>query len=61
MFSVSAGPCDEFPRTSSLTLSLLADAGCCVGVTATYDEDVGEAGEDEVEELVDGPGTTKGT
>ena len=30
-FSVSAGPRDESPRTSSLILSLLIDAGCCVG------------------------------
>ena len=29
-----------------------------MGVTASCDEDVGEVGENEVEELVDGPGTT---
>ena len=37
------------------------DAGCSVGVTVSCDEDVGEAGEDEVEELADRPRTTKGT
>ena len=41
--------------------SLLVDAGCSVGVTLTSDEDVGEVGEDEVEELADRPGTTNGT
>ena len=55
-FSVSAGPCDEFRRTSSLTLSLLVDAGYSVGVTVSCDEDVGDVGEDELEELVDRPG-----
>ena len=60
-FSVSAGPCDEFPRTSSLILSPLVDAGCSVGVTVSCDEDVGEVGEDELEELVDRQGTTNGT
>ena len=51
-FSVSAGPCDRFPCTSSLILSLLSVAGCFVGVTVSCDEDVGEVGEDELEELV---------
>ena len=60
-FSVSAGPRDEFPRTPSLILSLLADAGCCVGITASCDKDVGDIGEDELEELVCRPRTTKGT
>ena len=32
-----------------------------MGVTAPCDEDVGRAGEDEHEELVDRPGTTNGT
>ena len=54
LFSVFAGPCDKFPRTSSLILSLLIDAGCCAGVTVSCDEE-------EVEELVDRPKTTKGT
>ena len=57
-FSVSAGPRDESPRTSSLTLSLLVDAACYVGVTASCDEDVGDVGEDE---LVGRPRTTNGT
>ena len=60
-FSVSAGSCDGLTRTVLLVLSLLVDAGCCVGVTASSDEDVGDVGEDEVEELVDKPGTTNGT
>ena len=60
-FSVSAIPRDEPPRTSSLTLSLLVDAACYVGVTASCDEDVGDVGEDELEVLVDRPGTTNGT
>ena len=41
---------------SSLILSLLSVAGCFVGVTVSCDEDVGEVGEDELEELVDRPG-----
>ena len=32
-----------------------------MGVTVSCSEDVGEVGEDEVEELVDRPGTTNGT
>ena len=36
----------------------LVDAGCSVGVTVSCDEDVREVGENEVEELVDRPGTT---
>ena len=60
-FSVSVGPRDESPRTSSLILLLLVDAGCCVGDTASCDGDVGDVGEDELEELVDRPETTKGT
>ena len=39
--------------TSSLVLSLLIDVGCCVGVTVSCDEDVGDEGEDELEELVE--------
>ena len=60
-FSVSASPCDEFPRTSSLMLSLLVGAGCSVGVTVSCDDDVGEVSEDELAELVNRPGATKGT
>ena len=51
----------SLPRTSSLTLSFLVDAGCCVGVAASFDEDVRDVGGDELEELVDRPGTTNGT
>ena len=53
--------CDRFPCTSSLVPSPLLDAGYSVGVTVSCDEDVREVGEDEVEELVDGPGTTRCT
>ena len=60
-FSISAGPCDRFPCASTLVVSLLTVAGCSVGVTVSCDEDVGEVGEDEVEELVDRPGMTNGT
>ena len=42
-------------------LSLLVDAGCCAGITASCGIDVGDAGEDELEELVDRPGATNGT
>ena len=61
MFSVSADPCGGFPRDSSLTVSLLSVAGFSVLPTVSCDEDVEETSEDEVEELVDIPGTTKGT
>ena len=44
-----------------LALSILVYAGCCVEITASCDEDVGDAGEDELEELEDRPGTTNGT
>ena len=43
------------------TLSVPVVAGCCVRVTASSDEDVGDVGVDELEELVDRPGTTNGT
>ena len=36
-------------------------AGCCVGTMGSCGTNVGEVSEDEVEELVDRPGTTKGT
>ena len=61
MFSVSADPRDRFPRDSSLTVSLLSVAGFSVLITVSCDEDVDEASEDEVEELVDRPGTTNGS
>ena len=51
----------QVPCTSTLILSLLAVAGCSVGVTVSCDEDVGEVGEDEVKEPVDRPWTTNGT
>ena len=49
----------EFPRAdvSSLALSLLV-AGISMSVTVFCDEDVGEVSEDEIEDLVDKPGTT---
>ena len=59
-FLISVGPRDESPRTSSLILLLLIEAGCCVGVTASCDEGVGDVGEDELEELVDRPETKNG-
>ena len=42
-------------------LSLLSVAGFSVLPTVSCDEDVQEANEDEVEALVDRPGTTNGT
>ena len=59
-FSVSVGPRDKFPCTSSRIYSLLVAARCSVGATVTCDEDL-EEGEDELEEIVDRPGTTNGT
>ena len=44
-----------------VTLSNLVDAGCSVGVTVSFDADVGEECEDELKELVDRPRTTNGT
>ena len=49
-----------FPSTSTLVLSLFSVDGCSVEVTVSCDEDAGEADEDEVEELIYRPGTTKG-
>ena len=49
-----------FPVQTSLTLTSFF-AGCSVTVTVTCDQDVGEVGEDEVEELLDRPVTTNGT
>ena len=53
----------SFPRAveSSLAFSLLLVAGISVSVTVSCGEDVGEVGEDEVEELVVKPRTTNGT
>ena len=61
VFSVSAGSCDGLASTVLLALSFFIDAGRCVGVTASCDENVGDVDEDELEELVDRPGTTNGT
>ena len=44
LFSHSGRPCDVSPRTSSLILSLLVDAGCSVGVAASCDDDVWDVG-----------------
>ena len=44
-----------------LVLSLLVDAGCCVGTTDSCNTDVGVVGAAELEEPVDKPGTTIGT
>ena len=60
MFSVSTDPRDEFHRDSSLILPLISVAGFSVLITVSCDEDVEEAAEDEVEELVGKPGTTNG-
>ena len=59
-FSISADRCNGSTRAYdfSLLLSLLRVAGQSVSVTVSCDEDVGEV--DEVEELVDNPGTTNG-
>ena len=60
-FSISVDSCHEFPRAdeSPLAFSLLLVARISVSVTVSCEEDVGEV--DEVEELVDKPGTTNGT
>ena len=44
-----------------LVLSLLVDAGCCVGTTASCGKDVGDGGVAELEDPVHEPGTTIGT
>ena len=48
-------------RHSSLRTTLLSAAGFSVLITVSYDVDVEEVGEDELEELVDKPRTTNGT
>ena len=60
-FSVSAGSCDALTRTVLLVLSLLVDAGCIVGTTASCGTDAGDVGVAELEEPVDKPGSTIGT
>ena len=61
VFSVPTAACDGLTRTVPLVLSLLVDAGCNVGITASCNTDVGDLGVAEIEELVDKPGTTIGT
>ena len=61
MFSVFARSGNGFHRDSSLIISLLSVAGFSVLITVSFDEDVEVVGEDEVEQLVDKPGTTHGT
>ena len=56
LFSISAGSCHGLTRTLLLVPSLLADAGCNVGTTASCNTDVGDVGVSEVQELVDRPG-----
>ena len=53
--SRSGRSCDKFPCTSTSSSFFFGR------VTVSCDEDVGEVGEDEEEELVDEPGTTIGT
>ena len=53
LFSLSAGSCDGCARAVLLVLSLLVDAGCNVGDAASCNTDVGDVGEDELEEPVD--------
>ena len=61
MFSVFTGFGNGFPRDSALILPLLSVAGFSVPITESCDEDVEEVGVDDVEELVNKPGTTNGT
>ena len=58
-FLIAAGPRDGSPRILSmpLVLSLLVDAGCCVGMKASCGKDVGDVGVAELEEPVNRPGT----
>ena len=42
-------------------LALLVDAGCIAEITASCGTDVGDVGVAGLEEIVDRPGTTKGT
>ena len=48
------------PISVLLELSLLVDAGCNVGTTASCNTDVGDVGVAELGELVDKPRTTIG-
>ena len=65
MFLVSEGLCSGFLRNSSLVLPILSVAGFSVYLlmsnTESYDDDVEEVSENDVEEFVDKPRTTNGT
>ena len=61
LFSISAGSCDGSLRTVLLVLSLVADAGCNEGTTASCNTDARDVGVAELEEPVGKPGTTIGT
>ena len=61
VFLVSSSSCDGLTRTVLLVFSLLDDAGCNFGITASCGTDVGDVGAAELEELVDKPSTTIGT
>ena len=54
-------PRDGFLRDSSFIVLLLSVAGFLVAIRESCDEDVEEAGEEEVHEVVDGSGKTNGT
>ena len=53
--------CHFYLGVRFLLVSFFASAGWCVGVTVSCDENVGDVGEDELEELVDRTKTTNGT
>ena len=65
IFSVSKDSCSGSPESSSLVLPLLSGTGFSVYLLTSNAEscggDDGEVGEDDVEELVDKPGTANGT
>ena len=54
-FSVFADPRDGFPLNSALLLPLLSIAGFSGPITESFDENVEEESEDDVEKLVDKP------
>ena len=60
-FLFFAGLGNGFPRDSSLVLPLPSAAGFSVPISESCDDDIEKVGADEVEELVDRPGTTNGT
>ena len=55
MFSVSADPRTGFPVTPHSKIHIFLLLSFSVLITVSCDEDVDEAGEDEVEELVNRP------